>query len=59
MTMPELKHIRAAYRVSVKGLIYDNNGKLLFVRERSDTWDLPGGGLEQDRKSTRRTPVTS
>lgn len=44
--MPELKHIRAGYRVSVKGLIYDNNGKLLFVRERSDTWDLPGGGLE-------------
>ena len=43
--MPKLKHIRAAYRVSVKGLIYDD-GKLLFVRERSDTWDLPGGGLE-------------
>lgn len=43
--MSELKTIRAAYRVSVKGLIYDD-GKLLFVRERSDTWDLPGGGLE-------------
>ena len=43
--MPELKTIRAGYRVSVKGLIYDD-GKLLFVRERSDTWDLPGGGLE-------------
>lgn len=43
--MPELKHIRASYRVSVKGLIYED-GKLLFVRERSDTWDLPGGGLE-------------
>ena len=43
--MPELKTIRAAYRVSVKGLIYDD-GKLLFVRERSNTWDLPGGGLE-------------
>ncbi len=43
--MSELKNIRAAYRVSVKGLIYDD-GKLLFVRERSDTWDLPGGGLE-------------
>jgi hydrolase, NUDIX family len=45
MTMSELKHIRAGYRVSVKGLIYDD-GKLLFVRERSNTWDLPGGGLE-------------
>ncbi len=31
--------------MSVKGLIYDD-GKLLFVRERSNTWDLPGGGLE-------------
>ena len=43
--MSELKTIRSAYRVSIKGLIYDD-GKLLFVRERSDTWDLPGGGLE-------------
>lgn len=43
--MSELRTIRAAYRVSVKGLIYDSE-KLLFVRERSDTWDLPGGGLE-------------
>ena len=47
--MPELKTIRAAYRVSVKGLIYDNNGKLLFVRERSDTWDYPVAGWSTAR----------
>lgn len=46
--MPKLKHIRAAYRVSVKGLIYDD-GKLLFVRERSDTWDYPVAGWSTAR----------
>lgn len=42
----KLKHIPAAYRVTVKGLARDEAGRLLFVRERGDTWDLPGGGLE-------------
>ena len=41
-----LKDIPAAYRVTVKGLARDGQGRLLFVRERGDTWDLPGGGLE-------------
>ncbi|QCT41169.1 NUDIX hydrolase [Candidatus Saccharibacteria bacterium oral taxon 488] len=36
----------SAYRVVVKGLVRDYSGKLLFVQERSDSWDLPGGGLE-------------
>lgn len=42
----KLKDIPAAYRVTVKGLVRDEVGRLLFVRERGDTWDLPGGGLE-------------
>ena len=42
----KLKHISAAYRVTVKGLVRDETGRLLLVRERGDTWDLPGGGLE-------------
>ena len=42
----KLKHIPAAYRVTVKGLVRDNTGRLLFVRERGGAWDLPGGGLE-------------
>ncbi len=41
-----LKNIKSAYRVAVKGLVRDQSGKLLFVQERSDSWDLPGGGLE-------------
>ena len=41
-----LKDIKSAYRVVVKGLVRDQSGKLLFVQERSDSWDLPGGGLE-------------
>jgi len=41
-----LKNIKSAYRVVVKGLVRDQSGKLLFVQERSDSWDLPGGGLE-------------
>lgn len=41
-----LKDIEAAYRVVVKGIVRDDDGKVLFVQERSDSWDLPGGGLE-------------
>ena len=41
-----LKDISSAYRVVIKGLVRDSSGKLLFVQERSDSWDLPGGGLE-------------
>ena len=41
-----MKDIPCAYRVTVKGLVHDEAGRLLFVRERGDTWDLPGGGLE-------------
>ena len=41
-----LKDIKSAYRVAVKGLVRDKSGRLLFVQERSNSWDLPGGGLE-------------
>lgn len=41
-----LKDIKAAYRVVVKGIVRDDDGKVLFVQERSNSWDLPGGGLE-------------
>lgn len=41
-----LKDISSAYRVVIKGLVRDSSGKLLFVQERSSSWDLPGGGLE-------------
>ena len=47
-----LKNIKSAYRVVVKGLVRDFSGKLLFVQERSDSWDLPGGGLEHGEDVT-------
>ena len=47
-----LKNIKSAYRVVVKGLVRDQSGKLLFVQERSDSWDLPGGGLEHGEDVT-------
>lgn len=36
----------AFYRVSVKALIKDKDGKVLVVKEDQDTWSLPGGGLD-------------
>ena len=47
-----LKDIKSAYRVAVKGLVRDELGRLLFVQERSDSWDLPGGGLEHGEDIT-------
>lgn len=46
--MTTLKDLKASYRVVVKGLVRDEQGRLLLVRERSDTWDLPGGGLDHN-----------
>lgn len=37
------------YRVSVKGLVLDDAGKVLVVKEAGrDWWDLPGGGMDHD-----------
>jgi ADP-ribose pyrophosphatase YjhB (NUDIX family) len=34
------------YRVSVKALIKNSEGKILVLKENQDTWSLPGGGLD-------------
>lgn len=34
------------YRVSVKALIKNTEGKILVLKENQDTWSLPGGGLD-------------
>ncbi len=41
------------YRVSVKALIRNKDGKVLVLKENQDTWSLPGGGLDhgEDPKS--------
>jgi 8-oxo-dGTP pyrophosphatase MutT (NUDIX family) len=34
------------YRVSVKALVSDGEGRLLVLQNRDHTWELPGGGWE-------------
>ncbi len=34
------------YRVSIKALIADDQGRLLMIQERGTHWSIPGGGLE-------------
>ncbi len=34
------------YRVSVKGLSINDDGKFLLIREDNGMWELPGGGLD-------------
>jgi 8-oxo-dGTP diphosphatase len=34
------------YRISVKGIIKNSEGRILLLREKDGSWDLPGGGLE-------------
>lgn len=34
------------YRISIKALILDKDGKFLLCRESDGRWELPGGGLD-------------
>ena len=34
------------YRVSLKALVFDDQRRLLVVREFADAWEAPGGGWE-------------
>ncbi|MDR2022798.1 MAG: NUDIX domain-containing protein [Hungatella sp.] len=34
------------YRVSVKAVIKNATGEVLAVKEHTDAWELPGGGLD-------------
>lgn len=36
------------YRVSVKGIVVDEQGRFLLSRERNDMWDMLGGGLDHE-----------
>lgn len=44
--MIKVMHPNTFYRVSVKALIKNDQGKVLVVKENQDTWSLPGGGLD-------------
>lgn len=38
------------YRVSVKGLVLNEAGDPLVIKEQQDEWSLPGGGLDHGEK---------
>lgn len=40
------KYLNAVYRVSIKAIIRNSNNEILVVKENSETWDLPGGGID-------------
>lgn len=37
---------RRNFHVTIKGLFFDERGRILLVREPAGAWDLPGGRLE-------------
>lgn len=36
------------YRISVKGIVIDDNGRILLSREDNGKWEMLGGGLDHD-----------
>jgi len=40
------RQLPSNYHVSVKALIRDANGKILLVKEDSEDWGIPGGGMD-------------
>lgn len=41
-----LKNRQRNFHVDVKGLVFDEEGKLMLLKEPAGTWDLPGGRME-------------
>ena len=41
-----MQDVPCTYRISVKAVIKDDDGKILLGRESDGSWELPGGGLE-------------
>lgn len=41
-----MNDIPCTYRISVKAAIKDEPGRILLLREKDGSWELPGGGLE-------------
>jgi 8-oxo-dGTP pyrophosphatase MutT (NUDIX family) len=51
------KYPTTIYRVSLKAVIRNEKGEVLVVKEQSDNWSLPGGGIdhgESDTEAMRR-----
>lgn len=45
-TMPTGSYPDAFYRVSLKAIIRNAKGEVLFVKENGSDWTLPGGGID-------------
>lgn len=41
------------YRVSIKALVLDEQGRFLLLREADGRWSFPGGGFDHTDKSPR------
>jgi len=46
MTIPKGIYPNTFYRVSIKAIIRNKKGEVLLVKEGSDSWSLPGGGMD-------------
>ncbi len=46
-----MEDIPCTYRVSVKAIIKDVDGRVLLLQEADGQWDLPGGGLDHGESS--------
>ena len=46
--MKQGKYPNTFYRVSVKAVIKNDTGDVLAVKEHSDSWELPGGGIDHN-----------
>lgn len=44
--MTEVKFPSPFYRVAAKAIIRNKEGGILLVKERTDSWSIPGGGLD-------------
>ncbi|MGI6103226.1 MAG: NUDIX hydrolase [Patescibacteria group bacterium] len=44
------------FRVSAKALVFDDQGRLLLLKESDGRWEIPGGGID-DNESPRETIV--
>jgi ADP-ribose pyrophosphatase YjhB (NUDIX family) len=47
-----MENTPCTYRISVKSLIKDKEGRILLIREKDGRWELPGGGLEHGEDPT-------
>jgi hypothetical protein len=45
-TVSDATPLSPFYRVSVKALVFDRDGRLLVVQEPDGLWEVPGGGWE-------------